>query len=130
MPIRKIPKTRSAEENSSFNIRFDVVRVNADDTVSPIVPDSVKVFVFLPDADPAIYINGRDGTDDTGLTVTGNQVLMHFSADDNVIAYRDTHAIDGYEFHLVRFEISYNGGVDKHYEEFLLPVKDLHAIND
>jgi hypothetical protein len=130
MPITKIPKTRAAEEDSSYNIKFDVHKVNEDGTTSALIPDSVKVYVMLPDASPTVYINDRDGTTNTdGLDVTDSRVLMHFSAADNVITARATHAIDGFEFHLVRFEIAYNGGTDKHYEEFLLPVKDLHAIS-
>jgi hypothetical protein len=128
MPVTKIARSRAPDENSSYNFLLYVYKVNADGSRTALTPDTVKVYVILPDSTPVQYINNRDGTVATGLTTDANEITFHMAAADNPIAERDTHAIDGYENHLVRFEITYNGGVDTHYEEFLLPVRDLHAI--
>lgn len=107
-------------EETTFEIQFDV-----KDSISglDVTPSSLKVFVYL-DEDPSdgspTYINGRDGTDATGLSNSGNTVTMHLSPADNQIQ----NAESPYESHRVAIQVFYNGDVDRDVFEWILKIRN------
>lgn len=123
----KIVVEQLIDEGSSFDIRMIIFK--GDDRTTPIIPDSVKVFIIAPFATP-IYVNGRDGTANAGLIVAGNQIDFHMGTADTTLIDRPKHCIDGYEERIVRFEVTYNGGADKHFEEFYIKIRDMEHIGE
>lgn len=104
-------------EESSFSIKFTVT----DNAGVEVTPSSLKVYVYLdeePTEGSPTYINGRDGTNGTGLSNSGADVTFNMSPDDNQLV--DSSAT--YELHRVAVEVKYNADADKDYFEWILKV--------
>jgi len=113
-----------AEELDSYHIKFSL----RDPILgTSIIPSDVKVYIFLKGGTTSpVYINGRDGTKSSGMTWGGgsNSVRLDMLPADNSIIgnYPNT---SGYEYHVVRFNVKYNSGVDNFTLEFILKVRNL-----
>lgn len=96
--------------------------------------NSVRPFVFLSGRiEPPVYINGRNGTDSTGLTLIDNangvwEINFKMDPEDNIIFNRSLYAKSGYERHTVIFEINYGMG-DIYFQEIELLIKDLPIVS-
>jgi len=118
--------TNSVDEESSYDISFDCFE---SDGITVLPPSNVKVYIFVTgQITNSPWVNDRDGTDSTGLSVDGNSVTFHLSPDDNKIVDRSKYAKSGYESHTVRFEVFYNSDSDKYYLDLVLRVRDLAHI--
>ena len=98
------PKIEIIEGDASLLPTMQLVE---DDTAeTPVDITNAKVFIFLEGSDPVEYVNGRNGTVNTGLSYTANKVTFSMSADDTaIVSGRDS------EWHKVRFELYY--GTDR-----------------
>jgi hypothetical protein len=119
-------------ENTSPTLRFAVA--DPDGGVNLII-SAVHVYLFVQGSgDPPVYINGRDGTYDDGLTFTDNGdgswlVTFHMSSADNAIIDGSLYVQSGFERHRAIFEIDY-GVDDIFYQEVELCVKDLPIVTE
>lgn len=113
-------------EESSWDLSFDLY---AADGTTPVTPSSKKFYLYVKDTeDSPTYINGRDGTDNTGLTNSENSIALHLSPDDNQIVGSDDYADLPYEDHVVLIELKYNSDTDKDFFEWHLRVKNLQPV--
>ena len=112
-------------ENTSYDFNLsDFIQTDS----STLTITNVKVYVFVTgDYDPPKYINGRNGTNNTGLTLQNNIVSFHMSPADNSISLIDVK--NYYETHTVRFEVFYNSEDDKFYVEFELKIRNLEIVS-
>lgn len=121
--IQEIKDPINEKTSYDFNLSDFIQIDNSTLTIT-----NVKVYVFVTgDYDPPKYINGRDGTDNTGLTLQDNIVSFHMSPADNPIALTDIK--NYFEAHTVRFEVFYNSGDDKFYIEFELKIRNLEIVS-
>lgn len=121
MPITKI--TTEIDEGTSYTIRFQFLK---DEDGSPLAPNSVTLLVFVPTSEASpVWVNDRDGTKTDGLTVESSIITFDLSPDDTVIVDADKYAGSGYEEHVVRFALTYNGGLDRYVQEYSMQIRDL-----
>lgn len=114
------------EENSSILIEFDVYDA---DGVTPLTGFTVVPYIYIRSGLGAIeYINGRDGSDLTGLNITNNHIEFKLSPADNQVVDIDRYTRYGYEPHRVALKILYNLGNDSNYINFDLNIKPLKFI--
>lgn len=114
------------DERTADYLGFDLVDCN-DDAI-PI--NSAKVFIFIESVmDDPVWVNDRDGSDSTGLSIIGNKVDFEMSDDDNLVV-DNQYVATGFETHLIRFELKYDGGSQTCYIHYRVKVKDLAFIGD
>jgi len=119
------------EERTSYNFFFST----ADrDGINPVLIDTVKVYIFVEaSGDPPVWVNGRDGSANSGLTFTEQaddswDIALHMLPADNQIMNKTLYAKSGYETHIVRFEVKYNEYIDKYIHEIRVRVRELPAV--
>jgi hypothetical protein len=105
-------------EGSASKLTFNVF---ADNGVTPITPDDVIIYLFVTNnfSGTPIYINGRNGTDNTGVSNSANAVTILLSSDDNVVHGAPYNHL-GYEFHTLRVRIEKDSNYV--YYDFLITV--------
>lgn len=123
-------KTKVEEEiyeKSSWDLSFNLF---AEDGITPVTPSGMKVYVYLKNsANTPTYINGRDGSDDTGLTNNANAISLHLKPADNQITGTGEFKDLPYEDHIVLIELEYNTSVDKDFFEWQLRVMNLQPVS-
>jgi len=108
------------DEKSSLDISFECTK---DDRITALEPSTVKVYIFLEGSDPLQFINNRDGSDSSGLSITDNKVEFHLYPADNSIV-----GSDDFEYHIVRFKVDYNADMDTEWLELRLKVRNLGGV--
>ncbi len=110
-------------EGTSIPLKFDCI--TDDKPPQPIPISSAKVYIFVTDVKDEsgmpIYINGRDGTNLTNLTINGNTVTFDLMPADNVLVLTDPNRY--HETHSILFEVFYNSDTDVMKVEFAIRVK-------
>ena len=125
MGIRTVVKNTIYEE-STWELDFDVFE---KDGTTAVTPSTVKIYLYLADSENSpTYINGRDGTDSTGVSNNANAISIHLSPDDNQIIGTADFDDVRHEKHTLLVEVLYNADADRDFFEFALTVKNIRPV--
>lgn len=119
------PEELTLDERQSHNFKLTLQNISKS-PAEPLTPSSVKVIIYVPSSSSSpVYVNSRDGNNTAGVSFSSGEILFHMSPEDNQIVDSGLYARSGYETHVLRVEIYYNGGTDRYNYEKIIKVRDL-----